>query len=214
MYVGRIVSIARSQSGKLAGLYRVSSRSFPNREAKILENSVAILPKPGFENDIYKNPYIAYNCLQTIGNIAIVSNGSHTDFIRNKLAAGMNMRDALASVLFNMDYEHDHLNTPRIAAIVDKDSNNGYLGIVTHQSIHIQEFELNPGDAFYVATYEHNTPCENYKDEHFDCTNAADACDYILGKGVFADLERPVTAACVTETEDGWDIAVADATII
>ena len=51
MYVGRIVSVACSKSGKMCGLYRVSSRSFPNREAKILDKAVAILPKAGHEND-------------------------------------------------------------------------------------------------------------------------------------------------------------------
>ena len=53
MYVGRIVAVGRNANGAACGLYRVSSRSFPNREARILENSVAILPKPGHEDDIY-----------------------------------------------------------------------------------------------------------------------------------------------------------------
>ena len=33
MYVGRIVAVARTTEGSNAGLYRVSSRSFPNRTA-------------------------------------------------------------------------------------------------------------------------------------------------------------------------------------
>ncbi|HCN07692.1 MAG TPA: IMP cyclohydrolase, partial [Lentisphaeria bacterium] len=66
MYVGRIVAVGRNANGAACGLYRVSSRSFPNREARILENSVAILPKPGHEDDIYKNPYIAYNCVKLV----------------------------------------------------------------------------------------------------------------------------------------------------
>ncbi|MCK5835313.1 MAG: IMP cyclohydrolase, partial [Lentisphaeria bacterium] len=56
MYVGRIVSVYLTKENKLGAMYRVSSRSFPNREAKINENTVAIVPKPGHEGDIFKNP--------------------------------------------------------------------------------------------------------------------------------------------------------------
>ena len=33
--------------------------------------------------------------------------------------------------------------------------------------------------------------------------SASDACDYILGKGVFADFERPISAACALGNADG-----------
>ena len=104
MYVGRIVAIGKSKAGKVSALYRVSSRSFPNREAKVLGEKVAILPKPGHENDIFKNPYIAYNCLTTVGKKAIATNGSHTDYVAEKIAAGYPVRDALISVHHAMDY--------------------------------------------------------------------------------------------------------------
>lgn len=212
MYVGRIVAIARNQAGNVGALYRVSSRSFPNREAKVLDNKVSILPKQGFENDIHKNPYIAYNCLRIVGDIAIVTNGTQTDHIANKIADGMNMRDALVTVLHSMDYERDSLDTPRIAAIVDRTAGVGYLGIIRKDALHVTEFALKPGQAFYVATYEHNVPCVHCTDNAYDVGTAEDACQYILGKGVFADLERPVTAACVVDDGNGqWQVAVADA---
>ena len=211
MYVGRIVSIGKTLSGKLTAMYRVSSRSFPNREAKVLSGTVAILPKPGFEDDIHKNPYIAYNCLRTTNVYGIVSNGTHTDHIANKLSAGQNMRDALVGVLHNMDFEHDALDTPRIAAVVDRERGDGWLGIVRRDALHVRSFELSPGTAFYVATYEHNVPCAHYKDADFEVKDASAACRYVIGGGVFADFERPITAACLVTTDDGWDVAVADA---
>ena len=61
MYVGRMVAVGRNRQGRLAVLYSVSSRSFPNREAQVKENAVAIVPKKGAEGDVLKNPYIAYN---------------------------------------------------------------------------------------------------------------------------------------------------------
>lgn len=211
MYVGRIVSIGMTADSRLAAMYRVSSRSFPNREARILEKAIAVLPKPGFENDIYKNPYIAYNCLRLVGPYAVATNGSQTDPIAEKLEGGMSMRDALTTVMFGMDYEHDSYNTPRISAVVQKGSGKGCLGIVRHDALLIQEFDLEPGQAYYVATYEHNVPCVHYLDREFDAADAADACTYMLGRGVFAELERPITAACALETADGFETAAADA---
>lgn len=210
MYVGRIVAIGMTQAGRLAALYRVSSRSFPNREARCLARAIAIVPKPGCENDIYKNPYIAYNCLRLTGDYAVASNGSHTDPVTEKLQAGMNMRDALVTVMAAMDYEHDSLNTPRITAVVQRGSAKGYLGIVRHDALLVQEFTLTPGQAFYVATYEHHVPCPHYADPHFDATDATAACQYILNRGVFADLERPITAACAVETAAGFEVATLD----
>lgn len=211
MYVGRIVAIGMNTAGALAALYRVSSRSFPNREARRLEKAIAIVPKPGFEGDIFKNPYIAYNCLRLVGPFAVATNGSHTDPVAEKLQAGMNMRDALVTAMAAMDYEHDSLNTPRIAAVVQKGTGKGYLGIVRHDALLVREFALTPGQAFYVATYEHNVPCPEYTDRRFDAADAAAACQYILGRGVFANLERPITAACAVETAAGFEVATADA---
>jgi IMP cyclohydrolase len=210
MYVGRIVAVGLNKSGAACGLYRVSSRSFPNREARVVPSGVAIVPKPGHEQDIFVNPYIAYNCLQVVGQRCVVSNGSHTDIIVGKLADGVPPRDALIGSLHAMDYEHDSLNTPRIAGIVDRGSSQAFLGIVTKDSLHVKSLELTPGKAWYVATYEHDEPGDAYSDSDFDVANASAACQYILGEGVFADLERPITAACGVAEGDGFDLAVAN----
>lgn len=202
MYVGRIVAVACTPQGRGAALYRVSSRSFPNREAKILNQAIAIVPKAGFENDIQKNPYIAYNCLRIARGMAVVSNGSHTDPVAEKIQAGLPPRDAMASVMLAMDYEHDSLDTPRITGVVTPDGQHGWLAIIRKDALIVREFTLQPGQAFYVCTYEKNAPGLDQADSQFDASDADDACDYILKRGVFADFEKPVSAAC----------AVADAT--
>ncbi|OGV69868.1 MAG: IMP cyclohydrolase [Lentisphaerae bacterium RIFOXYB12_FULL_65_16] len=211
MYVGRIVAIGATQSGRVAAMYRVSSRSFPNRQAKVLPGAVAVVPKPGFENDIQKNPYIAYNCLRLVGNVAVATNGSHTDPIAEKIASGMNLRDALATVLLALDYEHDQLSTPRIAALVQAGSDRAWLGIVRPDALFVREFRLQPGTAYYVCTYEHNEPLPERVDTAFDVASADEACQYVLGKGAFAALERPVTAACALASPNGFETAIADA---
>ena len=203
MYVGRIVSVGCTKEGRGAAMYRVSSRSFPNRQAVILEKAIAIVPKPGFENDIKRNPYIAYNCLRFANGYAIVSNGSQTDPVTEKIAAGLPPRDALAYVMLSMDYEHDTLDTPRITGIVTPDGSKGWLGIVRKDALLVREFALQPGQAFYVCTYERNNPCESQVEPAFTALTAQEACDFILGGGVFADFEKPVSAACAVAGADG-----------
>jgi IMP cyclohydrolase len=210
MYVGRIVAIGKTQEDRLVIMYRVSSRSFPNRRATISGQSISIVPKEGFESDIYKNPYISYNCLRIVENYAIVSNGSHTDPIAEKLASGMRMRDAMISVLSGLDYEHDNLQTPRIAAIIDKRSKYCALGIVRSDALLIKEVNLEKGEINYLATYEHNYPDKKFCDNGFNISSSEEACDYILGKGVFSSLERPIVAGCAIEDRTSFAIAIKE----
>ena len=203
MYVGRIVAVGCTRNGKGAALYRVSSRSFPNREAKVLANAIAIVPKPGYENDIQKNPYIAYDCFRMARGFAVVSNGSQTDPVAEKIESGMAPRDALAYVMLSMDYEHDSLDTPRITGVVSPAGRTGWLAIVRKDALLVKEFAMEPGQAFYVCTYERNEPGIAQIDTSFDAVSADDCCDFILGKGVFADFERPVSAVCALANADG-----------
>ncbi|MCF7791808.1 MAG: IMP cyclohydrolase [Victivallales bacterium] len=207
MYVGRIVAVGMNKSGNLTGMYRVSSRSFPNRETRKIKNKIAVMPKAGFEEDLNKNPYIAYNCIRLSGTKAVISNGSHTDPIVEKIAAGYPAKDALVLSLLALDYEKDHLSTPRIAGIIDAELKTGFLGTVRKDALQVKEFSLVPGMAYYVATYEHSTPCEHYKDENFTVNSAKEAAGYIFNKGVFEKMEKPVTSAAVISTEEGFETA-------
>ncbi len=211
MYVGRIVAVGRTKDDKLVAMYRVSSRSFPNREARAIGHSIAVVPRNGFESDIYKNPYISYNCLRIVDHFAVASNGSHTDPIAEKLGSGMRMRDAVVSAFQGLDYEHDDLKTPRIAAVVDTTSRVCTLGIVRSDALLVKELRLEKGEAFYLATYEHNEPDKKYTDAGFTVSSAEEACDYILGKGVFGALERPILAVSAMETDAGYSVAFKDA---
>lgn len=207
MYVGRIVAVGLNKAGNAVGMYRVSSRSFPNRETRMLEDKVAVMPKTGFEGDLSKNPYIAYNCIRIIENYAVISNGSHTDPIIEKIKMNMSPRDALTLSLLAMDFEKDHLDTPRIAGVITRSSESVFLGIVRRDAVLVREFKCVPGTVYYIATYEHNTPCLHYRDENFDIQTAGQARDYIFDKGVFSDFEKPVTSASVVTQKDGFELA-------
>ena len=211
MYLGRIVAIGLTKEGNASAMYRVSSRSFPNREAIKTNQGIAIVPKAGFEGDLRKNPYIAYNCLRTAGKYVLTSNGSQTDPIIEKIAMGMPLRDAFAMGLLAMDYEKDQLDTPRIVAAIGNGDTTGYLGIVRKNALLVREFQLQPGQLFYISTYECNFPCDCFTDDKFSATNAAEACQYVINGGVFEDFTNPVTAACAVWKDGELDIATMDA---
>ncbi|MCX8065572.1 MAG: IMP cyclohydrolase [Candidatus Hydrogenedentes bacterium] len=209
MYIGRIVSVAQTEDGRLCAMYRVSSRSFPNRQAIVNKDKVTIVPKPGYEQDLLKNPYISYNCLKSIldGEVVVLSNGSHTDPIAEKILNGTPTRDAIAMVLMALDFEKDEYATPRIVAVVDKADGSGWLGVVRSDGLEVRRMDLMPGRYFYVATYLENfiSTCHGGV---FPAQTADGACDFILHGGVFAERTHPITAVCALATEEGFEVAV------
>ena len=208
MYVGRIVAVGRTRAGQMAALYRVSSRSFPNREAQLKENGAAIVPKKGAESDVFKNPYIAYNCLKIVGDTAVATNGSQTDPIAEKIAAGVPVRDAFVSALLALDYEKDQYNTPRIAAAAVRGTGAGFLGVVREDGLEVSRFAPAPGTCFYVATYEADHISRTQMGE-FDVSTAQEGAEFILGKGIFAEMTNAVTGACALQTGEGFEVALA-----
>ncbi|MBR7140225.1 MAG: IMP cyclohydrolase [Lentisphaeria bacterium] len=208
MYLGRIVAIGMTKSGRAGAFYRVSSRSFPNRMAVLQGDKVAILPRPGFEGDLAKNPYISYNCVRIAGEYAVVSNGSQTDPIAEKIAAGMPVRDAFTLGLLALDYEKDSLDTPRIVAAVSRLRPVGYLGIIRKDAVLVREFELKPGELRYISTYECNKPADDQMTSDFDAACEECCVNYVIDGGIFAEFSNPVTSAAALAAADGSEFAL------
>ena len=212
MYVGRIVAVGRTPNGNNAVMYRVSSRSFPNRRtvSRRAGTGLAIVPREGHESDLSENPYIAYNCVRVAQGagrvVAVATNGSQTDPITEKIASGMSIRDALAESLIVLDYEKDDFNTPRIAVAVARGADEGWGGIVRADGLHVRRFALEPGKAFYFATYEMNDPRPDYSSD-FEAETAQEAAEWIVSGGAFARLEKPVCSAAAVATANGFDLA-------
>jgi len=186
MYVGRIVVVGKTNLPFVA--YRVSSRSFPNRIARITTDGAAIQPLD--MSEIEKNPYIAYNCIRISKNGVVVSNGSHTDPIWAEIEQGAPPEEALRSVLSEMGYERDHLNTPRIAGIVNPE--NGYLGIVRDDGLEVAKFALKDNSCRVICTYELNKLEE--RDYPFEADNAEQAAKFVVEGSFFNTLELPICA--------------------
>jgi len=198
MYLGRILAVGSTEKGNFVA-YRVSSRSFPNRMVKTFEDRAAIVPKEGYETDVFKNPYIAYNCIRIVNDVAVVSNGAHTDIIAEKIASGMNIRDSIALTLLSMDYEKDDFNTPRIAGATTLDGES-YIGIVTKESVVVER--VNKDECSYISTYEHIKP--NYVE--FLCNSADEAAQFIFDGGKFKEFTNPVDSVAAFADKQ-WKIA-------
>ena len=218
MYVGRIVAVGRTPSGRNAVMYRVSSRSFPNRRTVATSRGLAVVPIEGHEKDIFKNPYIAYNAVRLAGDVAVATNGSQTDPIAEKIASGMSIRDAMVQSLIVLDFEKDDFSTPRIAVAVARgggcgcececgsDADVGWCGIARHDAVIVRAFPLVAGKAYYFATYEVNEPREDLVTD-FKADSAQDAARWVVEGGKFADLEKPVCSAAALATPDGFELA-------
>ena len=205
MYTGRILSAGMNSDGKPFVAYRVSSRSFPNRMCLKYDERAAVVPIEGFEKDIYKNAYISYNSIKIVDNAIVVSNGSQTDVIADKIAVGMNIRDAMAYSLLTMDYEKDDYNTPRIAAAVTSTDNEDeyecYIGIVNDNKILVEQVAY--GEAAFISTYGSQVPDK----VDFEAATAEGAAKYIFDEGTFANYEKPVTS-CAAVLDGEWTIDV------
>lgn len=198
MYVGRFVVV-----GPEVGAYRVSSRSFPNRQATERDGTITVGPTADApETD---NPYISYNCLRLTDRGAVVGNGSHVDPIAEKLALGYPARDALAEPLLALDFEKDDYDTPRIAGIVGVTDDAtttatpaGYIGTVRRDAVLVEEVT----EPTLVATYERDSP------EPFElaATDAAGAARELYGH----EFEHEVCAAGVALNEGGFETAVVN----
>ncbi|WP_440410714.1 IMP cyclohydrolase [Neorhizobium petrolearium] len=212
MYVGRIVGVGRSRQGDLVAAYRVSSRSFPNRSAEKLGNTVQIVAKPGSADAASGSPYIVYECLIWGHRFAVVSNGTHTRPIYERLKAGNHPRDAIISVLVGLDREFDQHDTPRICGLVDIAENKLWLGSITAASLSILPIEVPHGQFAYITTYEFPLPRIEQVDTDFDAADPKAVCRHITDASVFSQFEKPICAASWVASPSGVDVATLNAT--
>jgi IMP cyclohydrolase len=187
-------------------MYRVSSRSFANRQCVEIAGRLVVVPREGHQDDVLKNPYIAYNCLRVVGSWAVAANGTHTDPIAEKLELGLPPRDALVATLLALDYEKDDYSTPRIAGVLPLDGDQAWLGIVRNDALVVRAVDLQAGRACYVATYEaDDVRAEQTVD--FDASDAHGAAQYCVDGGYFAELTNAVCSGVAFSMGTRFDLA-------
>lgn len=151
MYIGRFVVVGRESQGMLYVGYRVSGRSQPNRRIVVRDGVGSVVPKEGVE---YDNPFVVYPCFRQANECLVVSNGSQTWPIAEKIISGNPVKDALSLSLIALDFERDQYHTPRIAAVADYGRDEAWLGIVSDSKLEVRKLSLEPGQARLIAVYE------------------------------------------------------------
>eukprot|EP01037_Dinobryon_pediforme_P016248 gene16248-16427_t len=208
MYVGRIVGVGRTSFGKLAAVYRVSSRSFPNRNAEKTGKSVRIVPRPGSSDAASDSPYISYEAIVWGERFAVVSNGSQTRPIFERLKAGNTPRDAISSVLMGLDREFDQYDTPRICGVIDMAANALWLGSITADSLVVIPITVSAGQLAFITTYNFPIPSNLQVDPSFVPLTGSESCRHIVGNSVFADFEKPIFSTSIIVDNSNIDIAI------
>jgi len=193
MYVGRFVVVAPG-----VGAYRVSSRSFPNRQVVARDDALTVVPTADAEPT--DNPYVSYNCVRRAagedGPLAVLGNGSHVDPIAEKLDLGYPPRDALAEALLALDYEKDDYDTPRVAGVVGAEE--ATIGTVRRDALLVEAVD----EPTLVATYERDSPGP----WDLAATDAAGAAREVYE----AEFEHRVCAAGVEVVEYGVETAIVN----
>ncbi|WP_297062344.1 IMP cyclohydrolase [Thermococcus sp.] len=194
-YTGRTLGIGL-MNGKPFAFYLLCSRSFPNRKAVIKGNAAYIINQT--ETD---NPYVSYPVVRTNEMYAVVTNGLHTDFISQALV-WEKPRKALVHVLDAMDYERDAYNTPRIAGIIERGSERGWLGFAGRDEFWVRSLRLKEGKAFVTATYNVDGFVELG-------LNGFSSAGELALEVLKLPLEHKVMAFGVTEAENRWAVEMS-----
>ena len=147
VYRGRYIAIGKL--GVPTALYRVASRSFPNRRIDPAGAAAQVIPTE--EAEFSDNPFISYRCYtQLAEDTVIVSNGSQIDQAVSKFRRGCSLKDALMLSLLANDFEDDGHATPRIIGAIQGET--GFIGSVGAKHIGVYVFELADGVFMEVST--------------------------------------------------------------
>jgi IMP cyclohydrolase len=137
----------------------------------------------------------------------VVSNGTHTRPIFERLKAGNAPRDAVLTVLAGLDREFDQYDTPRICGVLDVAGNSLWLGSITATAFAVMPVDVEAGQMAYITTYSFPLPSPSQVDLLFNSVQAAETCRHITEGSRFADFDKPICAAAALVNNGNIEVA-------
>jgi IMP cyclohydrolase len=206
MYVGRILAAGINSIGNPVALYRISSRSYTDRTIVVGDSRAEVASLPTVKPS--DSAFIYYGCYRVAGDLAVLGNGTHTDWIADKVSMGCNPREALADTLRFMDYEHDSQSTPRLAAIVLPNQGKAFFGSVSPTDLLVWQLPLVPGEVHCIATYESMHRPDGARSGPITAVTATELAKEIYDGGWFSQFDQPVCSFATTYQGGAWSRGV------
>jgi len=154
-YPGRVIVVAETEAGPVVA-YAATGRSEASRQRRIRltdDGDLLVEPTVGEADD----PLRHYRAVRRTGDHFVLSNGTQTDPVADRLAAGA----PPAVALEELEYEGDPpIYTPRITVVVDSSgriwlgaAHRGSAERASSDTIVTRVGELAPGQGMLLSTY-------------------------------------------------------------
>jgi IMP cyclohydrolase len=143
-----------TKTGTLVAAYLLSSRSFADRMIDIRETTAKVVQRSSSSKSY--PPNLFYICIKIIRMakrpVLLVGNGTHTDHVEMMMPREIDLERQVSTILEVLRYEKDEKKTPRIVGAVGE--NGLILGLISEKGLSVKKFEVQPGRAYYVSTYQ------------------------------------------------------------
>ena len=126
-YPGRGIVLGRNHNSEWTAIYWIMGRSDNSRNRIFTYEDNALKTEPADPSKVKDPSLIIYNAMRFIGHNVIVSNGTQTDVIYNKLMQGSSFMASLEDETFEPDAPN---YTPRISGFIDKNRQQITLSII------------------------------------------------------------------------------------
>ena len=157
-YPGRGIVLGKNRENSWILIYWIMGRSSSSR-SRIFKYENRILRTEAIASPLHQDPnFIIYNVMRDVDERIVVTNGSHTDVICEKLKQGENFFSSL-----NLErHESDSPNfTPRIAGLIEQSESSISMAKIcksdfsfNHSSYHFFRYpKIKSGYGYCITTY-------------------------------------------------------------
>ena len=177
-YPGRGIIVGR-YNGEAVLAYFIMGRS-ENSRNRVFKKEDGRIYTDAYDASKVKDPsLIIYNCVRSLEDRTIVTNGDQTDTVIAFLEEGKSFHEALATRTYEPDAP---IYTPRISAIINADGSHT-LSIIKRaggECLRLYyDYEGKDGQGHFISTYDHDgDPLPSFSRDPLETEIAMDIDDF------------------------------------